>query len=138
MNKAILTGRITDNLELKKTQSNKSVLNYSIAVDKGTKDEHGNKEVIFIEIQSWGQQAEFLQQYAGKGVLILVIGRIEHSVYKSKDGSNIRKTYVVSENVEILNKPKKETPEPVTTFKLQDDNFGSSYTDIKSEDLPFM
>jgi single-strand DNA-binding protein len=134
MNKAILTGRITDNLEVKKTQSNKSVVNYSIAVDKGTKDEFGNRQATFIEIQSWNQQAEFLAQYAGKGALISVVGRIENSSYTNNEGTKIKRTYIVSENVEILNKPNKEVQQSI---KKEQDNFGVSYPEIKSDDLPF-
>lgn len=108
MNKVLLTGRITHDLELKKTNSNKSYLSFAIAVDDG-KDANGNKKTIFVDCTIWGSGADFLSQYAGKGVLIGVIGKVVTDNYTNSQGQKVKRTYVRAEHSEILSKPQQQT-----------------------------
>lgn len=118
MNRVELTGRIANDLELKKTNSNKSVLTFNLAVAK-------NKDITdFIKIQTWEQRAEYLNNYAFKGVLIECTGRIETSSYNDKNGNRVKDTYVVADQVSILSKP--------DTSKM------GSRVEFDEEDLPFM
>ena len=115
MNKALLVGRITRDLELRKTETNKSVLNLSIAINRGK-----DKEAEFVDVQCWEQRAEFLNNYACKGALISVIGRIESKVFTNKQGIKVKNTYVVAEEVSILNKPQQQyAPQPQPTSAVQ-------------------
>lgn len=129
INRVILTGRITKDLELRKTQTNKSILNFNLAVDRKF-----TKETDFIEIQCWNQNAEFLNQYAKKGTLISIDGRIETNVYENQEGKKIYKTYITAENVEIINQPKEKDSNETS---VDSSKFGHTYDEIKSEDLPF-
>ena len=129
INRVILTGRITKDLELRKTQTNKSILNFNLAVDRKF-----TKETDFIEIQCWNQNAEFLSQYAKKGTLISIDGRIETNVYENQEGKKIYKTYITAENVEIINQPREKDSDETS---VDSDKFGHTYDEIKSEDLPF-
>ena len=135
MNKVELTGRIAQDLELRKTKQNKSVLSFAIATDKG-KDQNGNRMADFINVQCWEQRADFLNQYAFKGVMIGIVGRIENSNYTNQQGQKIQRTYVVAEQVEILSKPqerKQQAPQPAPN------PVNTSYTtDFEDDDLPFM
>ena len=129
MNKALLTGRISQDLELRKTSTNTSVLSFNLAVDKGIKDENGNRKADFIKINTWGSSADFLHNYAEKGSLIAVTGRIDTNSYINKNNQKVYETFVTAESVELLSrsKTKKETSqepqesqEPVTTEYLED------------------
>ena len=148
MNKVFITGRITRDIELRKTQQNKSVVSFSIAVDKGTKDANGNKEVIFIDIQAWERTADFLSQYAGKGVLIGVDGKLETYSGMNQQGQRYIKTYVVANHVEILNRPQNNQPQqsnqqasvnqPVNNYSPNEAVSNYSIDGFKDDDLPFM
>lgn len=127
MNKVELTGRIANDLEVRKTQTNKSVLNFSLAVDRGYKKEDGSKAVDFIKIQVWDQKAEYLMNYAEKGSLIGVVGSIRVDTYQ-RDGQTATYYYINGEQVEIFTF-KKEPTEVVSAAHVDP---------LQDEDLPFI
>ena len=135
MNKVVLTGRITKDLELRKTQSNKSVLKFTIAVKKDRKNENGEYLADFIIVICWEQKADYLSSYSGKGSLIGVVGRIENDSYTNRDGQKVYQTYIVAESVEILESKKSEPKEDNSMFGGSRDNLGNIFDD---DELPFM
>lgn len=136
MNKVVLTGRITKDLELRKTQSNKSVLKFTIAVKKDRKNENGEYLADFINAICWEQKADYLNSYSGKGSLIGVVGRIENDSYTNRDGQKVYQTYIVAEQVEILESKKSEPKEYNSMFGGSRDNLGDNLFD--DDELPFM
>ena len=112
MNKAIILGRLTRDIELKITNSGKSVTSFSVAVDRGFKDADGNKQTDFIDCVAWGKAAENLATYQGKGSQIAVDGRIQVRSYEAQDGSKRKAVEVVAERIEFIgSKPKSEPAE---------------------------
>ncbi len=109
MNSAILTGRITKDLELRETQGGTAVLNFGLAVDRRIKKE-GEQTADFINIVCWGKTAELVAQYMSKGSKIGVIGRIQTGSYE-KDGQKVYTTDVIAEQVEFLDSKKKDETE---------------------------
>ena len=103
MNKAILIGNITKDLELRKTQNNKSVVNFSIAVNEGYGDK---KTTEYIDIVAWEKLAETIVDYCSKGKKIMVEGRIRTQEYESQ-GQKKKSTYILASEVEFLS-PKGE------------------------------
>ena len=103
MNKVILTGRITKDLELRATSSGTDIVNYQLAVrrDKDNTD--------FINITTFGEFAKTLQQYCHKGDMIGIEGRLQISSYTDKDGNNKSSYSVISEKIEFLNTKKEES-----------------------------
>ena len=67
LNKAILMGRLTRDPELRHTQSNMAVCSFSLAIDRGRKDQNGERQTDFIDCVAWGRQAEFVAQWFTKG-----------------------------------------------------------------------
>lgn len=102
INKTVIIGRITKDLELKYTPgAGTAVLSLTLAVDRAySKD--GKKEADFIPVVIWGKQAESTAQYMGKGKLMAVSGRIQTRNYDHKDGYKVYVTEVVAEEVEFL------------------------------------
>lgn len=96
MNRTVLVGRITANPEVRKTQSGLSVCSFTLAVI-GRKKE----DVDFINCVAWRQLADFLGQYAKKGDLIGVDGRITSRTYE-RDGQKVYVVEVVADEVKIL------------------------------------
>ena len=111
MNKVCIVGRVTRDLELRHTQSGIANVSFSLAVDKGLSrqkreefEAQGRPTAHFPRIVVWGQMAENLARYCGKGSQIAVVGRIETGSYEDKDGKTVYTTDIVAENVEFLSK----------------------------------
>ena len=99
LNRVILMGRITADLELKKTSSGISVTSFSIAVDRTYVKQGEERKTDFINCVAWNKQAEFICKYFGKGSLIAVEGELQTRQYQAKDGSNRHITEVVVSGV---------------------------------------
>lgn len=102
MNSVNLTGRLTRDIDLRKTQSGKSVTTFSLAVDKRKKG-----EANFITCVAWGETAENMKKYLRKGSKIGVSGSLEVRTYE-KDGRKEYKTEVKAETVEFLETRKQD------------------------------
>lgn len=76
--KAILTGNVTRDPELRTTGSGNNVCVFTVAVNRNFRDAQGNsqEEVSFIDCTAWGKQGETIAQYCKKGSGILVSGRL--------------------------------------------------------------
>lgn len=105
MNKAILTGWLTDDVALKTVPSGKAVCTFTLAVHKRQK----KSEAIFVPIVTWDAVAQSCTKYLKKGSRVLVIGEINIRNYD--DAENIKRwvTEIVADMVEFLDrKPKSE------------------------------
>ena len=103
INRAVLVGRLTRDVEVRKTQSGISCAMFTVACDRNRKkDENSNEPTAdFISCVAWRQPADFLGQYARKGSLVGVDGRIQTRNYE-KDGQRIYMTEVVADQVRLL------------------------------------
>lgn len=106
MNKVILIGRLTKDVDLKYTQEGKAVANFTLAVDRPFKNQQGEKEADFIRIVVWGKQAENCGNYIGKGRLVAVSGRLQTRSYEAEDGQRRYITEVVAGEVKFLDRAK--------------------------------
>jgi single-strand DNA-binding protein len=93
MNRVILIGRLTRDIEVKYTQSAEpmAVAKFSLAVDRGAKKE-GQPTADFINCTAFGKTAENVSKFFAKGNKIAVVGSLRVESYKGQDGVN--KTYV--------------------------------------------
>lgn len=87
MNKCLFTGRLTADIELKKTEAEKTYARFSLAVQRNFKDKEGNRPVDFVPCVVWGQTADFIAKYAHKGDLIEVEGELRTGNYTDKEGN---------------------------------------------------
>ena len=99
-NKVTLVGRISTDLELRYTGSNKAYCRFNLAVNRM------NEGTDFIPVTVWGKPAENLVQYQSKGSLILVDGSISMNNYTNKDGNNRTSFEVTTSNVQFLSSKK--------------------------------
>lgn len=102
MNSVCLVGRMTRDAELKYTASNIAVATFSLAVNRNFKDANGERETDFINCVIWRQQAENLANWAKKGALIGITGRIQTRSYENQQGQRVYVTEVVAENFQML------------------------------------
>nr|UWD73239.1 MAG: Single-strand binding protein family protein [Bacteriophage sp.] len=101
INNVVLVGRLTAAPDLRKTPSNVSALQGTLAVNRNFKNQNEEREADFINFQAWRGTADIIAEYCGKGSLIGITGRIQVRSYE-KDGQRRYVTEVVAENVTLL------------------------------------
>ena len=102
MNKVILTGRLTKDPELKKTNSGLSYVQFNLAVNRNYTNKSGEKQADFISCIAWRTQADNLAKYIKKGGLIGVEGEIQTRTYDDKNGIRKYITEVLCNSIEFL------------------------------------
>ena len=98
--KAIITGNLTRDPELRTTPSGTSVCSFSVAVNRVYRDANGEQkeDVSFIDCSAWGKLGEMINQYAKKGTGVLVSGRLDQRSFEGKDGVRRSRTEIVVED----------------------------------------
>ena len=150
INSTVLVGRLTRDPELKYTTSNIAVATFSLAVNRNFKDANGERETDFINCVIWRQQAENLANWAKKGALIGITGRIQTRSYENQQGQRVYVTEVVAENFQMLESRatreggnanggyNQQPQQQVPNNSRGGAPFGNSNPmDISSDDLPF-
>ena len=99
MNKIMITGRITKDLELKELNGGAKLCKFSVAVDRRFKNE-GQPTVDFFNCVAWSKTAEVICQYMAKGSKIGVSGRLQTGSY-DKEGTKIYTTDIVVEEMDF-------------------------------------
>ncbi|HEM3674604.1 TPA: single-stranded DNA-binding protein [Streptococcus suis] len=131
INNVVLVGRMTRDAELRYTPSNQAVATFTLAVNRNFKNQDGEREADFVNCVIWRQQAENLANWAKKGALIGITGRIQTRSYDNQQGQRVYITEVVAESFQLLESRGQQS-------NSQDGSFGnSSPMDIKDEDMPF-
>lgn len=128
MNKVILIGRNTKDIELRQTTSGTSAIEFSVAVRRAFKNANGENESDFFNCVAFGKPAETISKYVKKGDQLAIEGRLQTRAYTNRDGKKITVTEIIVENFEFLQTKKQEEPKPIE-FEDADP--------FKNTDLPF-
>lgn len=90
--KAIITGNLTRDPELRTTPNGASVCSFSVAVNRVYRDSNGEQkeDVSFIDCSAWGKLGEMISQYAKKGSGVLVSGRLDQRSWEDKTSGQKR------------------------------------------------
>ncbi len=86
LNKVILMGRLARDPECKYIGDRK-VANFTLSVDRGRKNANGEREADFIDCAAWGSSAEFVQKWFAKGMMAIVVGRIQTRHWEDRNGN---------------------------------------------------
>ena len=141
MNKVILHGRLARDVDLRTTNSGKSVAQVNLAVNRRGKD--GGAD--FIPLVIWGQLAETFARYLYKGREVLVEGRMQVRNYDDKNGNKRYVTEVVVETFDFCgsssNNDNSATPPPPDNSNI-DAAFGQPQNvfggrPAADDDIPF-
>ena len=159
INRVVLVGRLTRDVEVRKTASGLSVATFTVACDRRMargQDGNNQQSADFISCVAWRQAADFLGSYARKGALVGVEGRIQTRNY-DRDGQQVYVTEIVCDTVNLLESKSQSQsraqnsgyqdnsyqqpysqPKPSTNDDFVSDDFGAGIgMDISSDDLPF-
>lgn len=136
INNVVLVGRLTKDPDLRYTASGAAVATFTLAVNRNFTNQSGNREADFINCVMWRKPAETLANYARKGTLLGVTGRIQTRNYENQQGQRVYVTEVVAENFQLLEKREESTREQQQPAG-NDPFANSSSIDISDDDLPF-
>ncbi len=99
LNRIIITGRLTDDPELRETPNGVSVTGFSIANQRDYKNAAGERDTDFFHVTAWRAAADFVTRYFSKGSLITVDGRLETRRYTDKEGNSRVAVEIKADNV---------------------------------------
>lgn len=99
LNHIVLQGRITKDIELRRTGTGVAVASFTLAVDRDRRNEAGEKETDFIDCVAWRQTGEFVSKYFSKGSMAVVSGRLQIRNWTDKDGNKRRTAEVLADSV---------------------------------------
>ncbi|MFN6689789.1 single-stranded DNA-binding protein [Enterococcus gallinarum] len=155
INNLTLVGRLTKDPDLKYTGNGTAVATFTLAVNRNFTNQSGEREADFINCVIWRKPAETLANYAKKGVLIGVTGRIQTRSYDNQQGQKVYVTEVVADTFQLLESKKADSSQNTqgsgvsnsqtnnyarnqqNTNNATADPFGNSSIDISDDDLPF-
>ncbi len=152
INNVVLVGRLTKDVEVKKTQSGLSVASFTVACDRRLSQEQRNnneQSADFISCVAWRGSADFLGQYSHKGDTVGIEGRIQTRTY-DRDGQKVYVTEIIANSVSILHstQPRQAAnTQPQQQAQTQNaaatqandpiEDYLNGYSDINSDELPF-
>lgn len=152
INRVVLTGRITRDVDLRATSTGTNVASFSIAVDMYSRDAENNtnQQASFINCVAWNNSAKFVSDYCKKGTLVAIEGRLQSRSYDRRDGTKAYITEVMVDRIEIMSSPNakdvnsdnrpvsQQVPNEQSGFSIEenesDDSSELTYSD---DDLPF-
>lgn len=155
INNLTLVGRLTKDPDLKYTGNGTAVATFTLAVNRNFTNHSGEREADFINCVIWRKPAETLANYAKKGVLIGVTGRIQTRSYDNQQGQKVYVTEVVADNFQMLESKNSNSSQNTQGGGVsnsqtnnytrnqqnrnndESDPFGNSSIDISDDDLPF-
>ena len=150
INNVTLVGRLTKDVELKYTPANQAVAKFTLAVNRTFKNANGERESDFINCVIWRKSAENFANFAKKGALIGITGRIQTRNYENQQGQRVYITEVIAENFQMLesrnqqqgqqqSQPQQAKQQSSTpNFGPDSDPFsGGTPMSLNDDDLPF-
>lgn len=156
INNVVLVGRLTKDVDLRYTANGTGVATFTLAVNRNFTNQDGNRDADFINCVIWRKSAETLANYAKKGTLLGVTGRIQTRSYENQQGQRVYVTEVVAENFQLLESRSasdqrqsnnasanssgnynQSNKNSVPDFGRDNDPFSGSSIDIGDDDLPF-
>lgn len=134
MNNVCLIGRVTKDIQERRTQNGTPVVSFTLAVDRRKKEDGAD----FIPCIAWDKAAETIAKYVHKGDLFAMTGYIQVRSYE-KDGRMNYVTEVVTTSFQFLERKREMSSDgpSVQNNSNLDNGWGNTRNDIDSSDLPF-
>ena len=140
INRTVLIGRLTRDVELRYTAKGDAVASFTVAVNRQFTNSQGEREADFINCVMWRKAAENFAKYTHKGSLVGIEGRIQTRSYENQQGQRVYVTEIVADNFSLLDsKPKGNQQNNARQASTPGDPFanGGQSIDISDDQLPF-
>lgn len=139
MNKVILMGRLTKDVEIRYTQTNNTAIaSFNLAVNRRFVKEGEERQSDFFNIVAWGKLGEFCSKYFKKGQQVGIIGRLQTRNWEDEQGQKHYVTEVVAEEAYFADSKKnsEDSNDPFSNNTFGENN-GSDFGITSDDDLPF-
>lgn len=160
INNVVLVGSLTKEPDLRYTSNGTATASFTLAVNRSFKNANGDREADFINCVIWRKPAETLANYARKGTLLGVTGRIQTRNYENQQGQRVYVTEVVVENFQLLESKNNNSSQNTSATNVSNtqtnnytpnkqnatqtnlgvnpiNDFEATTIDINDDDLPF-
>lgn len=135
LNKVIIGGRLSQEPELKTTQSGLSVVSFGVAVNRKVKQGEGQK-ADFFNVTAWRQTAEHISRYFHKGSSICIVGSLQNSSWTNQKGEKQYRTDIVAEEVLFVDSRGENDNAQATPYTANTPT--PNFKDLSADDdLPF-
>ena len=134
--KAIITGNLTRDPELRTTPNGATVCSFSVAVNRVYRDASGEQkeDVSFIDCSAWGKLGEMINQYAKKGSGVLVSGRLDQRSWEDKaTGQKRSRVEIVVEDFNFAGGTNRDGG---SSYSASDAGSGDASTSSVPDDIP--
>lgn len=133
MNKVVLVGRLTKDVELRRN-GDITFAKFSVAVNRTFKNKATNeRDADFINCTAFGKKAEFVSEWFSKGEPLGVVGRLQTGSYVNKNGDKVYTMEVVADDIDFVCS-KKERGEDLGNTKKANYSKGSRDYDDDDEE----
>ena len=129
MNRVVLLGRLTKDIELRKTKEDMSVARFTLAIPR-----IGGDNTDFINCIAFKGKADTLEKYVKKGNQICIEGRIQTGSYEAQDGTKRYTTDIVVDNFSFVGTQNSTQSETQSTGN---ENIIFDEVELGPDDLPF-
>ena len=136
MNKAILMGRLTKDVEMRQTPNGVTVTRFTIAVNRRFKSE-GQPDADFINCVAWRQTGEFIAKYFQKGSMIAVVGSIQTRSWDGQDGKKQYATEIVVDEAHFTGSKNDAAKSGDGNTPAENTNGFDTIAPDDEDDLPF-
>ena len=137
INRVVLVGRLTREINLRKTGTGTSVASFTVACNRRFSGQNQDQSADFINCVAWRQTADFLAQYAAKGSLVGIEGRIQSRSYDDTSGKRVYVTEVVADSVQLLeSKAANASHRAEPNYAAPQNNYSNSYANTNSYAQP--
>lgn len=137
-NHIAIHGRITNDIELKQTQSGVSVCNFNVAVDRSYTKQGEEKQTDFFTVVCWRGLAELASKHFHKGKEILVSGEMQSRKWTDDNGNNRTNWEVMANTVDFCGSKSSgdsnSAPSLSTPYGANTEAFSQP---VEDGDLPF-
>lgn len=107
INRVVLVGRLTKDVDIRMTQSGNKIGSFTLAVQRNKAGNGGQVEADFIRCLAFNKTAENMERYTHKGSQVAIEGRIQTGSYTDRDGKKVYTTDVACDSVQFL-EPKQQ------------------------------
>lgn len=136
INQVVLVGRLTKDADLRYTSGGQAVATFNLAVNRNFTNQSGEREADFVNCVIWRKPAETLANYAKKGTLLGIVGRIQTRNYENQQGQRVFVVEVVCDNFQLL-EPKKDNHQQNNQSFHQDSMPGMDKRGFNNDSDPF-
>lgn len=131
LNNCTIQGRLTRDPELRYTASNTPVVSFTLACERSRKNANGKYDTDFIDCISFGKNAEFVKNWFAKGMMAIVVGRIQSRNWEDRNG-NKRTSVEINANEVLFGESKKDKVAPNSAPAEPD-----MFPELDDSDCPF-